>query len=1075
MKRQQTLKDRNYLALSGARKILFALIMFMISAAMAFAQKTITGTVTGVDKAPLPGVSIIVKGTTTGTITDVNGKYSLSVPPDAKMLDFTFVGMKPQEIVIGSGTVYDVTLSESTLGLNEVVVVGYGTQSRARLTTSISKLDTKVLQNVSYSNIGSSLQGTIAGLTVQTTTGMPGASPRIIIRGGTSINNPNGATPLFIVDGVIRPNMDDLDQTDIESIQVLKDAASTSIYGARGSNGVVIIVTKSGKKGKTQINYRYDLTTSKNVDDLNLLGARDYIYFQRMGILASAERKPSQLTLLTQANSAGTGNDLTNLTAFSTQYLTDENRYKLDEGWQSMPDPADPTKTILFSDTDFQSKLFQTGIAHNHSISASGGSENGTFSAGLGYLSQDGIVITSKYKRLSAHLNGDLNISKKLTVSGRLNYTNSSNNQPPTGTNLFGRTQGIPPTAKYKYEDGTLASGVNTSLGNPEYVVGYVDSKNSSDILSLSFATHLDLLPGLSFDPQVSLFQTMFDSRYFEKAYFNGPKAYNSDRNANGAFSRSLQKQADAIFSYAKDFNVHHIDAKVGYSYFGTLTRTLNAAGKGAATDLISTLNASATPVSVSGTEAEQLIYSYFGRVNYDYNEKYLASVNARYDGASNLGLGNKWGFFPGVSVGWIVDKEDFWSVLPEKLLKMKIRASYGVNGNISGLGPYTSQGSYSVGSKYNGVAAVMNTSLANSELKWEQSKTLDFGVDIGVFEERVGILFDWYRRVTDNLLASLSLPQSTGFSSILTNLGSLENKGIELELRASVLPRTSEFQWDISLNATTVKNTILKLPYNGVPNNRIGGFYVWDDKLGDYAWKGGLQEGGTMGDYYAYKYLRVFATDEEAANAPLDTQVPQTGDFQKKRGGDVDYLDADGNNIIDSKDMVYVGNQYPKANGGFTSTFSYKGLMLNVRMDYLIGQTIYNYTYGTLIGQFQGDNGLSKDLLRSWQKQGDITDIPRFYWADQQASNNLYRGGNYCSFLYEKGDYLCLRELTLSYDFPKSLIQKIKLNGLRINVTGNNLHYFTKYRGVNPEDGGRTYGRFPIPRNIIFGVNVII
>jgi len=1075
MERQKVLKIRTSPAFSVPGMILLSLLFFMFSAGLAFAQKTVTGTVTGADNAPLPGVSIIVKGTTTGTLTDIDGKYSLTVPANAQALVFTFVGMQSQEVAIGAGNVYDVTLVESLVGLDEVVVVGYGTQSRSRLTTAISKLDTKVLQNVSYSNIGSSLQGAIAGLRVQTTTGMPGASPRIIIRGGTSINNPNGATPLYIVDGIIRPNMDDLDQSDIESIQVLKDAAATSIYGARGSNGVVIIVTKSGRTGKTQIDYRYDLTVSQNVDDLNLLGARDFIYFQRKGIMASAERKPSQLSMLGQANSAGTGNDLTNLTAFSTMYLTPENQYKLSEGWQSMPDPADPTKTIIFSDTDFQSKLFQTGIAHTHSLSASGGTENATFSAGVGYLDQDGIVITSRYKRLSTHLNGDLKIRKNLSVSGRLTYTNSSNNEPPTGTSLFGRTQGLPPTAKYKFEDGTFASGINSSLGNPEYVVGFVDTKNSYDRLSVSLASHWEILPGLTFDPQVSLFQITGDSRYFERAYFNGPKAYNTNRSASGSFSRTLQKQADAVFSYTKDFNVHHMDVKAGYSYFGTMSRALSASGKGAATDLIATLNASATPVSVSGSETEQLIFGYFGRINYDYDEKYLLSLNARYDGASNLGTGNKWGFFPGISVGWNADREEFWSILPERLLKLKLRASYGVNGNISGLGPYTAQGSYSVGAKYNGDAVVQNTSLANSELQWEQSKTLDFGVDLGVFDERIGILFDVYRRVTDNLLASLSLPQSTGFSSILTNLGSLENKGIEVELRASVLPRTSKLQWDISFNATTVKNTILKLPYNGVPNNRIGGFYVWDTKLGDYAWKGGLQEGGTMGDYYAYKWLKVFATDEEAANAPLDTQVPFTGADQKKRGGDVDYLDADKNNIIDSKDMVYVGNQYPKANGGFISTLSYKGIMLNLRMDYLLGQTIYNYTYGTLLGQFQGDNGLSKDLLRSWQKQGDVTDIPRFYWADQQASNNLYRQGNYCSFLYESGDYLCIRELTLSYDLPKNLIQKIKVNALRVNVTGNNLHYFTNYRGVNPEDGGRTYGRFPIPRNIIFGVNLIL
>jgi TonB-linked SusC/RagA family outer membrane protein len=1054
-------------------KIALLLTILIIGTSTVFAQRNITGTVVGADNLPLPGVSVVAKGTTAGTVTGTDGKYSLSVPADAKVLVFTFVGMESKEVTIGTGNIYNVTLTESLVGLDEVVVVGYGTQSRSRLTTSISKLDTKVLANVPYANVASSLQGTISGLRVQTTTGMPGAAPRIIIRGGTSINNPNGATPLFIVDGIIRPNMNDIDQSDIESIQILKDAAATSIYGARGSNGVVIIVTKSGKTGRTQINYRYDLTTSQNVDDLNLLGARDFIYYQRLGYMASAERKPAQVSLLSQASSGGTGNDLTNLTAFSTQYLTPENEYKLKEGWQSMPDPADPTKTIIFSDTDFQSKLFQTGIAHNHSISASGGTESGTFSAGLGYIDQTGIVITSKYKRLSAHINGDLKLRKNLTILGRLNYTNSSNNEPPTGTNLFGRTQGIPPTAKYRFEDGTLAPGLNTSLGNPEYVVNYTISKNSSDRLSVSLGTHWDILPGLSFDPQISLFQTMYDSRYFEKAYYNGPKAYNTNRNASGSYEKTLQKQADAVFTYIKDFDRHHLEAKAGYSYFGSLYRLLSASGKGAATDLIATLNASATPVSVNGQETEQLIYGYVGRINYDYAQKYLITLNARYDGASNLGTGNKWGFFPGVSIGWNVDEEDFWSALPEKLIRLKLRASYGVNGNIGGLGPYTAQGSYTVGTKYYGVAAVQNQQLANSQLQWEQSKTLDLGMDLGVFDSRITVLFDVYRRVTDNLLADLNLPHSTGFTSILTNLGSLENKGIEVELTASILPPSSALQWDVSFNASTVKNKILKLPYNGVENNRIGGFYVWDEKLQDYAWKGGLQEGGTMGDYYAYKHLRVFATDEEAAKAPLDVNVPQTD--KTKHGGDVDFLDADKNNIIDSKDMVYVGNQYPKANGGFITTLSFKGIALNARMDYLLGQTIYNYTYGTLIGQFQGDNGLSKDLLRSWKKQGDVTDIPRFYWADQQASNNLYRDGNYTSFLYEKGDFLCLRELTLSYDLPKSLLQKAKIAAMRVNITGNNLHYFTKYRGVNPEDGGRTYGRYPIPRNIIFGVNITL
>lgn len=1048
------------------RKMVYFLFFSQFFFISAFAQTMITGTIKDETGEALVGATVKVRNTNEATVTNSTGQFSIRANNNA-ILDISYTGFQSQVIQVDGRSHINIVLQSSAATLSDVVVIGFGSQSRQKVTTSVSKLDTKVLDNVAYANLGSALQGAIPGVQVQTTTGMPGTAPRIIIRGGTSINNPNGAAPLYIVDGIIRPDMSNLDQSDIESIQVLKDAASTSIYGARGSNGVVIVVTKSGKAGKVQINYNYDLTVSDNVNYYDLLDAKDFLYFQRKGYMASAERKPAQVALLGAASSGGIGNDLTNLTAFSPQYLTPENEYKLNEGWQSMPDPYDPTKTIIFSNTDFQSMLFRRGIGHNHSISASGGTKAATFRVGVGYFDQDGIVITSRFKRLNTDLSGDVRLTDKIKVFGRLMYANASDNVPGTGANLFGRSQGLPPTAKYKYEDGTLASGLNTSLGNPEYITGYQIAKNSTDNLSIAIGGHWDILPGLSFDPQVSLFQVTKDSRYFEKAYFNGPTAYNTDRNASGAFSKLLQKQVDAVLSYTTDFNAHHVDFKGGFSYFGTMSSTLNANGKGAATDLIPTLNASATPVSVAGTETNQLIFGYFGRVNYDYDEKYLLSVNARYDGASNLGLTNKWGFFPGVSVGWNMHKEDFWKIFPDRLFSLKLRASYGVNGNISGLGPYTAQGSYSVGSKYNGVAAVQNTALANADLKWEESKTLDLGFDLGIFNNRVNILFDVYRRRTDNLLTNLSLPQSTGFGSILTNLGSLENKGIEIELNANILPRDAAFQWNIALNASTVRNKILKLPDNGAENNRIGGYYVWDAAKNDYAWKGGLQEGGTMGDYYAYKQIGVYATDEEAAKAPLDVNVPQTD--QTKHGGDVNFLDADGNNIIDSKDLVYVGNIYPKATGGFSSTFSYKNISLIVRMDYTVGQTIYDYTYGTLIGQFQGDNGLSKDLLRSWQKQGDITDIPRFYYADQQASNNIYRGGNGTSLLYKKGDFLALRELTLSYNLPENLLKKINL---RLNVTGNNLYYFTKYTGPNPEDGGRDGGRFPIPRNIIIGLN---
>ncbi len=1040
-----------------------------------FAQTIINGTVKDQRGETLPGVSVKLKGSTVGVNTSSSGQYSITVPADNGVLIFSFIGMQTQEVEVSGRKTIDVVLKENMESLQEIVVIGYGTQSRETVTTSISKLDTKVLANVPFANVASALQGTLSGVRVQTTTGMPGSAPRIIVRGGTSINNPDGAAPLYVVDGVIRSNINGVDQADIESLQVLKDAAATSIYGARASNGVVIISTKSGKSGKALIDYKYDLTLSNNVEEYDLLNARDYIQFQRLGIYRSATwgNKPAQLSILAAASSAGTGNDLTKNTAYTTQYLNAQNQHKLNEGWQSMPDPIDPTKTIIFDDFDFQNNIYRTGISGNHSISASGGTDKGSFSAGLSYLNNDGIVITTNFKRLNGHLNGDFDIKDNLKVFGRLMYSNRQDNNP-TSEATFGRSIGLPPTAKYKFEDGTLAPGASSSLGNSEYLLNTVDRKNVGDDLTVAFGAQWKILPGLTFDPQVSIWQVTGDSRIFQRAFWNGPLSYVTTRTSSGSNSKNLQKQADGVLTYIKSLkDDHNFEAKAGFSYFNTASSSLSGNGRDAATDLIPTLNASGTPVSVSSAETEQLIFGYFGRVNYDFKQKYLLSVNARYDGASNLGEAYKWGLFPGVSVGWNVHKEGFWSGLPENLLKLKLRGSYGVNGNISGLGPYTAQGQYNVGTRYGGSAAIQNTVIANSELQWEQSKTLDFGLDLGVFNNRVNVVFDVYRRVTDNLLASLEMPHSTGFSSTLTNAGSLENKGVELELNTRIMPGTSNFQWDLGFNVAKVSNKILKLPYNGIKNNRIGGVEVWDSKTNSYVWKGGLQEGGTMGDYYTYNMLGVYATDAEAANAPLDNLTPIAD--KKVYGGDAIIADLDGNKILDTRDQIYAGNMYPKWTGGFTNSFSYKNMGLYIRTDFTAGQTIYNYTNLTLIAQLQGDNGLSRELLQSWQKPGDVSELPVFVYADQQVRNKLYRGAAGTDRFYEKGDFLAIRELTFTYDVPKALLQKAKISALRFNVTGHNLHYFTKYSGLNPEYGGQDNGRYPIPRNIIFGLNVTL
>jgi len=1039
-------------------------MIFFATIAPVFGQTLIIGTVKNIDGETLPGVTIRVKGQATSVSTDDEGGYSIQVPQGSQVLVFSSIGFQEQEIIIEGRTTINVVLEPGSTLLDDVVVIGYGEQSRQTITTSISKLDTRVLENVPYSNAASALQGTLPGVRVQATTGQPGAAPRVIVRGGTSINNPNGATPLYIVDGVFRDGMNDINPEDIESIQVLKDAAATAIYGSRASNGIVIIVIKSGKSGRTDVRYSYDLSLSSMDIGYEPLSAKDFVYFQRLGIAAVGEKFPAELLKLSGELSVGTGNDLTDRTAYTTQYLTEENQHKLNQGWESIADPTDPSKTIIFNNTDWQNVLFRTGVSHNHNIAASGGSEKATFSTSLGYLNNQGIAINTSYKRLTFSLNGDVKIKDNLDVYGRLMYSNSSNNGT-SGENIFLWAMGLAPTAKYTFEDGSLSPGPPGN-GNPEYRLDKLDNKNSTDNLTMVVGGKWHILPDLVFEPQVSRFTYTTDARSFSGAYLNGPTTLIDTRSASSSHVKRTQHQADAVFSYNKSFmDSHNLEAKLGFAYFETVNQSLNASGRGAASDLIPTLNAAAEMVAIGGQESKQVVAGYFSRINYDYQQKYMVSLNGRYDGASNLGNNYKWGFFPGVSIGWNVHKEHFWNALPEGLLSFKLRASYGVNGNIGGLGPYQAGGQYSVGARYGGNPAIVNSILANPDLQWEQSKTVDVGSDIGLFNGRINILFDYYRRITDNLITSLTLPHSTGFGSIATNLGSLENKGIEFDITANLLPKTSPLKWDISFNAARVKSKVLKLPENGAENNRIGGIYIWDPNKGDYAWLGGIQEGSPVGNLYAYRQLGIYTTDEEALQGPTDMLVP--GANKTKYGGDVNWFDTDGNGVIDERDRVYMGNIYPVWTGGLGTSIAYKGITVLLRMDYTTGHTIFNYRRASTVTQMSGDQNLSQEVLRSWQKQGDVTDIPRFVWADRLAGN-INRGN---SEYYEPGDFLSLREVTIAYILPSTLTRRIGMNNLRVNVTGHNLHYFTNYQGVIPEDGDQDMGRYPMPRNIIFGL----
>jgi TonB-linked SusC/RagA family outer membrane protein len=1095
---------KNLLYLINWRKpALFIAMLCFCCAAFAQGSFKVSGTVYDGQSQPLPGVTVKVKGESAGTLTDVNGRYTVSASNGNATLVFTYIGFKAQEVAINGRALVNVNLTDDAAKLNEVVVVGYGTQSRATISTSVSKLDNKVLETIPYPNLTTAMQGTLPGVRVQTTTGQPGASARVIIRGGASIANPNTATPLYIVDGIQRNDINDISSEDVESLQVLKDAASTSIYGSRASNGVIIVTTKTGKSGRTSVNYSYDLTVGEVSRKYDIINARDYLYYGRLAIQESLNRGyilPATATArLNTATSIGTGNNLTNNTAFTPQYLnndpTNGNAYKLNQGWESMPDPLDPTKTIIFQGTNWNDALYRTSYSNNHHVNVSGGNDKATFNAGVGYMSSDGTVITTKYDRLSFNLNGSYKIRDNINVFGRVYYTNATSNASFLADQLvFLRYAGLPPTTKYTFEDGTLAPGASQGVGNPAYQLSRQNNNAGNETTNYSIGGKWEIIKGLSFDPQFSLYRVNNFARTFAPSYQNGPGAANlvTSRIATNNTLRTDQYQADAILTYLTAFGDHHLEVKGGLSYYTRTNNTFTITGQGAATDLIPTVTASSIYSGVTNNITNLRLPGYIGRINYDYQQKYLLTVNARYDGSSTFGASNRFGLFPGVSAGWVLNKEKFWDALPKDLLTVKLRGSYGVNGNIGQglLTEYYAQGDYGLSGvvtqqKYDGVTGILANNIANADLKWERSKTVDLGADLGLFNNRVSIIFDYYRKVTNDLLASLTPPQSTGISSLITNLGSLENKGLELEIGAKILPSSSKLAWNASFNAARNTHKILTLPPSGVEGNRVGGLSVFDPASGTYkfvAANNGLIEGGQIGDWYGFKALGVYATDAAAASAPIDNVI---GAVKTKRGGDVIWQDTDNNGVIDTRDKVYLGNPFPKWTGGFSNTLAYKNLSLYLRLDFSAGFTIFNYARAFLDGNYQGDNAPTKEYFeKSWKQQGDITDIPKYNPSDASSAQNILRGNavtGVSSQYVEKGDYIAIRELTLSYSIPSTILKKLKMSNLRFSVSGNNLHYFTGYKGPNPEDGGFTlspslkgdYGRYPVARNIIFGANV--
>lgn len=1066
-------------------KQLFSLVFVFTCTGAVFGQvRDISGQVKDDEGVPLEGVT--VEGGGVSSSTSEEGMFSLEEQAVGGKLVFSAIGYRAQTLTIPAEGDLEVFMAKEQTDIDEVVVIGYGEQSRSTVTTSVSKVNAEEFDRAPGQNPLLQLQGKVAGLSLQVQDGQPGASPQIFIRGGSS-TSPESDAPLFIVDGLVSQgtrSINDLNPDDIESVQVLKDAASTAIYGARAANGIIIVTTKKGKLGKPQINLRYTHGIEQQMKRLPLLNARDYVYLSRKNI---AEFNTSNPEFFLDGGRYGmsTGNprDANNTLAFLDDYVNDYGQEYVDElinqqGWETMEDPA-TGKSLLFQDNDYQKATFQTGGKQELDFDISGGTEKARYYFGLGYMNQDGIVRGTDYTNYSALFNGDFKLSDKWSINTKFTYQLRKTNAPNNYEWVLSRSVLMPPTYRQYYENGLPAPGEGiSSFRNRLHEIYYKTKYNDVNVHRTNFqvGANWDILPGLSFQPSVYYFTSEGIENYFE-AY--NVTVTNRPASANHNFDRHIQ--VDGLLTYNKQLNgVHNVNAILGGSYNNDYAYRMNGSGREALTDHIPTLNASSDLTQrVSTTKTSDALLSYFTRVNYGFDEKYMLSASLRADGSSRFAKDNRWGFFPGVSGGWNVHREDFFKPLESTFSQFKIRGSWGKTGN-NALSVFDSQGRYSTGYAYMGNEGILNTALMNRNLVWEETASFDVGVDFGLFNNRVMVLMDYYNKLTDRRLFDKPLWSQTGYASIRSNFGSIRSRGFEIELQTTPIQKEN-FQWNIDMTFSYNRSIALTLPENEEDKNRVDGNYVYDPALGDYVKVGGIAEGERYGGRWAYSYQGVYQTDEEAANAPEDPNASG----RVKTAGDAIFADLDGDGVIDNNDMVFMGYIRPDKMGGMVNSFRYKNFSARFVVDWAVGHVIDNSFMGNVMGSTRNNNNAFQDALtESWEHEGHEANYPKYtvqsdvdynFRNHMRWDNAIGGNGTNNSLYYGKGDYIAFREVSASYRFQGAWLERAKLQGIEVFAGVYNLGYITAYKGMMPEIyDGVDYGTYPRPRHINFGLKAM-
>jgi len=975
----------------GYRLPIIFMMMLIFSTNFVLAQqKAISGIVTGADKDPLPGVTIVEKGTTNGTVTDYDGKFTLNVHNSA-ILVISSIGMETQEIPVGSQNAFTISLKESILGLDEVVVVGYGTMMKKDLTSAITKVKGDIVHNQPVASAASLMVGKSSGVQVISNSGAPGAGTTIRIRGANSFS---GNDPLYVIDGVPSGQIMSINPNDIESIEVLKDASSSAIYGSRAANGVILVTTKRGVAGKTNISFDTYFGIQRVYKRIPMMNAQQQWEYVLKGV---------------------------------------ENYNRLNPNAPVVPRAQGVADHEAGYNTNWQDEVFRVAPVQSYSFSASGGNDKMRFSSNISYFKQKGVVISNAYDRYTGRFSMDYDLTNYLTVGTSITANYSHTDKIPEGNSQYSIMANL--FRKMAYEPVFEPDGSYSVRERPNLVGQaklYQGEGNRTSGLGSVYAK-VNIWKDLTFTTTWSA-DIGHDSgdEFYPSTILGG-----ASRPSSAYANKWNTWLSENVLSYMLEINKHKVSAIVGYSMQESKNFNFNAAASGGPSDLINTMNASTNKDKIYSYKTGWGLNSFFARANYSFASKYMIGASIRNDGSSRFGSNNRYALFPAGSIAWRLSEENFMKGFTF-LSDLKIRGSIGRTGN-QNIGNYAAQGTYTTGANYAGQAGVRVGGIPAADLTWESTDQYDVGMDISLFENRLSFALDYYIKRTDGLLFNMPLPGYTGFGSYLTNLGEIENKGFEFSIDGVIMNR-DDFNWTAGMNMSFNKNKVISLPNHTPIITSVAATESGFPINGTFK----TQEGSPIGEFFGLKWQGVYPTDE-AAKEHVSSIMGQ-----EPVGGSIKFEDYNGDGKIDNNDRQIIGSPHPKFFGGFNTNISYKQFDLGMQFSFMYGNKVFNQM------RFLSGRGFCYDAARvervsAWSKPGDITDEHKVLTSTDNRDNQFN------SKYIENGSYLRLNNLSIGYTLPKEIVSKLRFSNLRVYLSAQNLFTITKYTGLDPEINGKS------------------